>query len=128
MINNRNNHCFTPARPYAGPNAASRAVREAPAARVAKRRAKTEDELFDAPERLSEGQRANWNHELAHTPPGLLERLDRGVLVAWVVAEDLRRQAAAQARVGLLVRLGMKETAAMAGKDYSVAARDAPVS
>jgi P27 family predicted phage terminase small subunit len=42
---------------------------------------------------------------------GLLKRIDRGVLIVWVVAEDLHRQAAeVQAKVGLLVRIKTRAT------------------
>ena len=48
---------------------------------------------------------------MANSPPGLLKRIDRGALVAWVVAEDLHRQAAiAQGKVGLLVRIKTRAT------------------
>src|ERR1700686_2894977 len=57
----------------------------------------------------------NWRigpMRLTHAPAGLLKRIDRGALLAWVVAEDLHRQAAtAQAKVGLLVRIKTKATA-----------------
>ena len=48
---------------------------------------------------------------MTNSPPGLLKRIDRGALVAWVVAEDLHRQAAiAQGKVGLLVRIKTRAT------------------
>jgi P27 family predicted phage terminase small subunit len=50
--------------------------------------------LTDPPDWLTSVQRANWNYALAHSPPGLLKLPDRGVLVTWVVAEGLHRQAA----------------------------------
>lgn len=76
---------------------------------------KPDGDLFDPPDWLSEGQRASWTYALTHSPPGLLKRIDRGALLAWVVAEDLHQQAAAaQAKVGLLVRVKTKATA---GKD-----------
>ena len=72
-------------------------------------------DLSDPPDWLSEGQQENWNYALTNSPPGLLKRIDRGALLAWVVAEDLHRQAAmAQSKVGLLVRVKTKATA---GKD-----------
>jgi P27 family predicted phage terminase small subunit len=73
---------------------------------------KPDGDLADAPYWLNEGQLANWTYALTHAPAGLLKRIDRGALLAWVVAEDLHRQAAtAQAKVGLLVRIKTKATA-----------------
>jgi phage terminase small subunit len=62
--------------------------------------------LSDAPDFFSSDQKIGWDYALSCAPPGLLKRLDRGALVAWVVAEDLHRQATvAQNRLGqLLVR------------------------
>jgi P27 family predicted phage terminase small subunit len=72
-------------------------------------------DLSDPPDWLSEGQLENWKYALTNAPAGLLKRIDRGALLAWVVAEDLHRQAAtAQSKVGLLVRVKTKATA---GKD-----------
>src|SRR5258708_15060897 len=76
---------------------------------------KPDGELSEAPDWLSEGQLENWRYALINSPAGLLKRIDRGALLAWVVAEDLHRQAAtAQSKVGLLVRVKTKATA---GKD-----------
>jgi P27 family predicted phage terminase small subunit len=76
---------------------------------------KPDGDLSDAPEWLSEGQRRSWTYALAHSPIGLLKQIDRGALLAFVVAEDLHQQAAtAQSKVGLLVRVKTKATA---GKD-----------
>lgn len=76
----------------------------------------TGDLADEVPGGLTEGQMDSWAHVMAHAPPGLLKRLDRGVLFTWVVAEDLHRQAAAaQAKVGLLVRVKTKAT--MGAKD-----------
>jgi len=50
-------------------------------------------DLLDAPEWMTEGQKAGWNYAIENAPRGLLKKLDRSVLVAWVVSEDLHRQA-----------------------------------
>lgn len=72
-------------------------------------------DLTDAPTWLSDDQKTGWTYAVTHAPPGVLKRIDRGALVAWVIAEDLHRQAAtAQATTGLLVRIKTKATA---GKD-----------
>jgi hypothetical protein len=63
-------------------------------------------DLSEGPDWFTEDLRAGLAYALTNSPPGLLKRIDRGVLIAWVVAEDLHRQAAiAQAKVGLLVRV-----------------------
>jgi phage terminase small subunit len=50
-------------------------------------------DLTEPPPWLSDEQKASWRYALANAPPGLLRRIDRGVLAVWVVAEDLHRQA-----------------------------------
>lgn len=68
-------------------------------------------DLAEAPEWLSDDQRANWSYALEHAPPGLLKRIDQSILAVWAVAVDLHRQAAkAQAGVGLIVRVKTKAT------------------
>jgi phage terminase small subunit len=72
---------------------------------------KPSGDLSEAPGWLSEGQRANWDYAMTHSPPDLLKRIDRGALVVWVVAEDLHRQAAiAQSKIGLLTRITTRAT------------------
>ena len=72
---------------------------------------KPDGDLADAPTWLNEDQRMCWVYAMVNSPPGLLKRIDRGALVAWVVAEDLHRQAAiAQGKVGLLVRIKTRAT------------------
>ena len=66
---------------------------------------KPDGALFDAPEWMTESQRAGWAYAIAHAPRGLLKQLDRSVLAIWVVAEDLHRQATEQiARFGMLTK------------------------
>jgi hypothetical protein len=48
---------------------------------------KPDGDLSEAPNWLNEYLRAGWAYALANSPPGLLKRIDRGALVAWVVAE-----------------------------------------
>ena len=50
-------------------------------------------ELNEPPEWMTESQKEGWNYAIEHAPAGLLKRLDRSALVAWVVAEDLHRNA-----------------------------------
>jgi P27 family predicted phage terminase small subunit len=59
----------------------------------------------DPPEWLTPSQKAGWNYAVENAPRGLLKKLDQSVLVAWVVAEDLHRQATTMvARFGLLTK------------------------
>jgi phage terminase small subunit len=50
--------------------------------------------LDEPPGWLTAEQAASWRYALANAPPGLLRRLDRGVLTIWVVAEGLHQRAA----------------------------------
>lgn len=62
-------------------------------------------ELADAPGWLSESQKAGWTYAIENAPHGLLKRLDRSVLTAWVVAEDLHRRASEQVdKFGILTK------------------------
>lgn len=53
-------------------------------------------ELRDPPDWMTESQKDGWRYAIASAPVGLLKCLDRSVLVVWVVAEDLHREAAAK--------------------------------
>lgn len=59
-------------------------------------------DLLDPPEWMSAGQKSSWNYAIENAPHGLLKKLDRSVLSAWVVAEDLHRQAA-----GMIEKFGI---------------------
>jgi P27 family predicted phage terminase small subunit len=62
-------------------------------------------DLLDPPEWLTDSQKSGWNYAVENAPRGLLKKLDQSVLVAWVVAEDLHRQATTMvARFGLLTK------------------------
>ncbi len=50
-------------------------------------------DLREPPEWLNEEQTRSWNYALAHAPHGLLKRLDRSILVVWVVAECFHAEA-----------------------------------
>jgi P27 family predicted phage terminase small subunit len=72
---------------------------------------KPDGDPSDAPGWLNGSQLTGWGYALQNAPPGMLKRIDRGVLIVWAVAEDLHRQAAeAQAKVGLLVRVKTRAT------------------
>lgn len=64
-----------------------------------------EGNLKDPPVWFNDSQKAGWNYAIDHAPDGLLKRLDCSALVAWVVAQDMHRQATEMvARHGLLIR------------------------
>lgn len=66
-------------------------------------------DLHMAPDWLSDSQREGWTYAIANAPAGLLKRLDQSVLVVWVVAEDLHRQASqAVTKFGLLAKSPVK--------------------
>jgi len=59
--------------------------------------------LYDAPDWLTDTQRVGWAYAIESAPFGLLKRIDRSTLVAWVVAEDLHRQAAEKLNGGAML-------------------------
>jgi P27 family predicted phage terminase small subunit len=57
------------------------------------------------PSWLTRSQRRIWRHAVSNAPLGLLRRIDSGLLVTWVIAVDLHREAAAKvAQFGLLTK------------------------
>lgn len=57
------------------------------------------------PEWLSDEQKDGWRYAMKNAPPGLLRKLDRSVMVAWVCAEHTHRKAAEQvAKLGSLLK------------------------
>jgi P27 family predicted phage terminase small subunit len=62
-------------------------------------------ELNEPPDWMTAAQKAGWNYAIEHAPRGLLKQLDRSTLVAWVVAEDLHRNASMMIeKFGLLTK------------------------
>lgn len=59
--------------------------------------------LKDAPDWLTESQLLLWDYAIASAPHGLLKRLDQSVLVTWVVAADLHRQATEKLNSGAML-------------------------
>lgn len=49
----------------------------------------------DPPPGLTPAQVERWNYALQHAPAALLRRIDRGVLMAWVLTEDMLVRASA---------------------------------
>lgn len=73
--------------------------------KINRKEPKPKGDLVAPPDWLTEEQRKGWDYALTHAPKGLLKNLDRAVLVTWVIAEDLHRQAVAKLNEGqLLVR------------------------
>jgi P27 family predicted phage terminase small subunit len=68
-----------------------------------KREPKPRGNLYDPPEWLTEAQRKGWEYAIETAPFGLLKRIDRSTLVAWVVAEDLHRQAVEKLNSGAML-------------------------
>jgi len=68
-----------------------------------KREPKPTGNLYDAPAWLTDTQRVGWAYAIECAPFGLLKRIDRSTLVAWVVAEDLHRQAAEKLNGGTML-------------------------
>ncbi len=70
-----------------------------------KREPKPVGDLTAAPEWMSEGQKQIWTRAIKSAPAGLLKELDESVLVAWVVAADLHREASQKvARFGMMTK------------------------
>ena len=62
--------------------------------------------LDEAPDWLTENQRTGWEFAIKNMPPGMLAKIDRGILAVWVIAEDLHRRAVESQNqaAGLLVK------------------------
>lgn len=63
-------------------------------------------ELIEAPDDLSDDQRAIWEYAIAHAPKGVLRMIDRDNLRAWVVAADLHRKATAEVQARGILSTG----------------------
>lgn len=68
-----------------------------------KREPKPRGNLYDAPDWLTDQQKVGWQYAIDTAPFGLLKRVDRSTLVAWVVAEDLHRQAVEKLNGGAML-------------------------
>ena len=70
---------------------------------------KPEGDLDRAPSWLTSAQKRNWSYVIANAPPGLLKRLDRAALTAFVVAESVYRQAVeTMATAPMLIPVGKR--------------------
>jgi P27 family predicted phage terminase small subunit len=68
-----------------------------------------EGDLRDAPSWLTTEQRAGYRYAVRHAPAGLLKKLDRSVLIVWVVAQSLHRNATEQVeKFGLVIKSPVK--------------------
>lgn len=70
---------------------------------LTKKEPKPTGNLKDAPDWLTDGQRELWEYAIGSAPYGLLKRLDQSVLVTWVVAADLHRQATEKLNNGAML-------------------------
>ena len=61
--------------------------------RINQKEPEPKGDLFEAPDWLTEDQRAGWTYAIANIPSGLLKRVDCSVLTVWVVAQDMHRRA-----------------------------------
>lgn len=68
-----------------------------------KREPKPRGNLYDAPDWLTGQQKVGWQYAIETAPFGLLKRVDRSTLVAWVIAEDLHRQAVEKLNGGAML-------------------------
>lgn len=70
---------------------------------------KPRGDLSEAPDWLSDTQKESWAYAIDNAPAGMLKRLDRSALTAFIVAEDLHRQASiAVAKFGLVTKSPLK--------------------
>lgn len=58
-----------------------------------KREPKCVGDLCSPPDWFNQSQKDGWNYAISNAPKGMLKLLDRSTLTAWVIAEDLHRQA-----------------------------------
>jgi P27 family predicted phage terminase small subunit len=62
-------------------------------------------DLDEPPAWMTDDQKDGWRYAIQHASPGLLKRIDRSALTAWVIAEDIHRQAVImQAASPLLIK------------------------
>jgi P27 family predicted phage terminase small subunit len=65
--------------------------------------------LYQPPDWMTADQKQEWDQAIADAPHGLLKRLDKNILAAWVVACCLHREAAIQvSKLGMLVKSPVK--------------------
>lgn len=66
-------------------------------------------DLSEPPEWFSDDQKATWAYAIDHAPSGLLKKIDKSALMAWVIAEDLFRQAVLQVnKMNLIIKSPVK--------------------
>lgn len=68
-----------------------------------KREPKPKGNLESGPDWLTDDQKLVWDYAISSAPYGLLKKLDQSVLVAWVVAADLHRQATEKLNSGAML-------------------------
>ncbi len=66
---------------------------------------KSISEIGAAPKWFTKEQKVAWRHVVRNAPPGLLTIMDRALLVVWVTASDIHRQACEAMLIdGLIVK------------------------
>ncbi len=63
------------------------------AEKLHKRQIETPGAINEAPEWLTQEQKADWDYAVANAPRDVLRRIDKAVLAAFVVAQDTHRRA-----------------------------------
>lgn len=79
------------------------------------------------PEWLSDEQKLAWTYAIENAPYGLLKRLDKSILTAWVVAEDLHRRAVTHVNTFGLVTKSPVKKEMMQNPFLSIANRQAQI-
>lgn len=80
------------------------------AAKLAKRQIETPGELSEAPDWFDAPQKAEWAYAIENAPRNVLRRIDKAVLAAFIVAQDIHRRAViASATAQLLIKSPKQE-------------------
>lgn len=61
------------------------------------------NKLLVAPDGLTDDQQASWDYYLGNSPRGMLKALDRDLLLAYITAANLHREAAIKLQHGPLI-------------------------
>ena len=73
------------------------------AAKLAKRQIETPGDLSDPPDWLDATQKAEWAYAVENAPRNVLRRIDKAVLAAFIIAQDIHRRAVIAAATSQLL-------------------------
>jgi len=73
------------------------------AAKLAKRQIETPGELNEPPEWLDDAQKREWKYAIENAPRNVLKKIDKAVLAAFIVAQDIHRRAVIAAATSQLL-------------------------